>query len=227
MNQYDKIKKRDIEISPEAINQTGDISMKYCTVEDCKNKHLAKGYCGKHYDRLRHGLPLLASTIYDKRPAIIEGAIAKIPLGLNAKDGYAIVDKEYAYLDKYQWCINSDGYAHNSHGLLHHIIVGVMAKGREVDHKNNDKLDNRNSNLRIVTHQQNKMNQPLSSNVHGYKGVYKFKSRWYSRIKIDGKSIPLGGHSTLEQAAAAYNKAAIKHFGEYAFLNKISEGVTQ
>lgn len=95
--------------------------MRHCTVNECGNKHMAKGYCGKHYDRLRHGLSLLAPTRYDKRPAIIEGNMAKIPLGINAKNGYAIVDKEFAWLDKHNWCLNSDGYA-----FLNKISEGVI-----------------------------------------------------------------------------------------------------
>ena len=37
-----------------------------CSVEDCTGKHLAHGYCQKHYTRWqRHGDPLL--TLYKQR----------------------------------------------------------------------------------------------------------------------------------------------------------------
>ena len=94
----------------------------------------------------------------------------------------------------------------------------------EVDHINHDRHDNRLENLRLVTRQQNVFNRRLNkNNTSGYKGVYRVKNskRWYAHIMLDYKFISLGGYVTKEDAALAYNLAAKKYFGEYAYLNPI------
>lgn len=45
--------------------------------------------------------------------------------------------------------------------------------------------------------------------------------RWKAYIKINKKQIHLGYFSTPEEAAVAYNNAAIKYFGEFANQNKL------
>lgn len=199
--------------------------MTNCTVKDCNNKHKAKGYCVKHYHRSKRGYDMNVKTKYDPRPAIIDGGIAKIPLGVGAKNDYAIVDKEFAWLEKYKWVICVAGYSFNSKiGLLHHQIIGKPEKGYEVDHKNRDRLDNRLCNLRIITHHQNCMNMSKpSNNTSGYKGVSwnKNRNKWVSYINFNNKRITLGYYDTPEQAALKYNDAAINYFGEYANLNNI------
>jgi group I intron endonuclease len=57
-----------------------------------------------------------------------------------------------------------------------------------------------------------------------YVGVYwhKRNKRWESAIKFQGKKIYLGGFIVEEDAATAYNNAALKYFGENAKLNIIN-----
>ncbi len=58
-----------------------------------------------------------------------------------------------------------------------------------------------------------------------YKGVTKVSGspKWAARIMVDYKQIHLGMFDTEEQAAQAYNDAAIESFGEYAHLNILEE----
>ena len=204
-----------------------------CKIDECNGlgsldnngkRYLKKGYCEKHYRRLQRGYDIEVITVYDKRHAIIEDNIAKIPLGINAKNGYAIVDKEFSYLDKYYWYC-SNGYAiNNKLERMHHKIIGKPKIGFEVDHKNRDRLDNRLCNLRFVTSQQNSMNVSTHrDNVAGYKGVFKNHYKWSARIKVNSKQIRLGEYATTKEAALAYNKAAIEYFGEYSCLNNINQ----
>lgn len=87
-----------------------------------------------------------------------------------------------------------------------------------VDHKNNDKLDNRKSNLRICTYHQNNLNR-IPRGKSGYKGVSKQSNRWIAKIVIDRKIQTIGRYSSPELAAKAYDKRAKEVHGEYAYLN--------
>ena len=87
-----------------------------------------------------------------------------------------------------------------------------------------DAFDYRRSNLAIGSHQQrvwSRAKKKPKSSI--YKGV-SFLSRvkqWRAAIQADGKSINLGNFLNEKEAARAYNKAAKKHFGKFAFMNKV------
>lgn len=94
-------------------------------------------------------------------------------------------------------------------------------KGKEVDHKDGNGLDNQKSNLRLCTHKQNTRNSISIKGTSIYKGVFWCKDRlkWRAGIKNNYKTINLGYYESEVNAAFAYDKAAIKYFGEYARLN--------
>lgn len=181
-------------------------------------------YCSKHYQQVRrHGKIIISSR--DRRPVIIEGNTARIPLGVNAKDGYAIVDKKYAYLAKDNWRITHYGYAIRSKDkkLLHRLIVNT-SKGRVIDHINGNTLDNRLTNLRECTQSDNAKNQKLNiRNKTGYKGVYfdKRYKKYIASVNSNYKKIHAGVYLTAEEAAKAYNKLALELHGEFARLNDV------
>src|SRR5688572_401051 len=104
----------------------------------------------------------MESLMNNKRLAILEDNIARIPLGENAKDGYAIVDKELATIDAYKWSINGSGYPTSRKNgqkiFMHHFIMGKPVDGEEVDHINHIRTDNRKSNLRHVSVSANRHN---------------------------------------------------------------------
>lgn len=103
---------------------------------------------------------------------------------------------------------------------LHRLILNLGSNDKaQVDHINHNGLDNRRVNLRLATVGQNRRNARANSGKQ-YKGVFfqgggRLKRPWIARLK--GKSF--GYHATAEDAARAYDRAATKHYGRFAFLN--------
>lgn len=102
---------------------------------------------------------------------------------------------------------------------MHRQIMGA-ARGQMVDHVNADGLDNRRANLRLCTASQNGANRPAKSKS-GYRGVYFFPrlNRWGAHLCLHRKTIHLGYFHEIEDAARAYDTAALAQFGEFARLN--------
>ncbi len=95
--------------------------------------------------------------------------------------------------------------------------------GLMVDHIDGDGLNNQRSNLRICTNAENSKNRIQSrTSKRRFKGVRNTRgSKFNARIKVDFKEIHLGHFDTEEEAALAYNAAAIKYFGAFAKLNVV------
>lgn len=105
--------------------------------------------------------------------------------------------------------------------LLHRLIMNAP-DDCEVDHIDGDPLNNRTSNLRLVSRQQNMFNQrKRKGTVSRFKGVSwcKRSERWLAQIMVNKRNKFLGYFSVEEEAAAAYDSAAREFFGEFARPN--------
>lgn len=139
------------------------------------------------------------------------------------KTGETIIDKDIYYeLTKYTWRLSNFGYVvGNVHGNLHRHILNYSGED-VVDHINNDKLDNRKCNLRIVTQQQNNMNKSAQKNGSSkYIGVrfHKKSNKWEANIYVNNKHTYLGIFETEIEAAKARDIATKEYFREYGKLN--------
>lgn len=150
---------------------------------------------------------------------------------------FALVDDEdFEKINQHQWWYSRHGYAMRTihfgprsrpqkrNVSMHRELLGLTHRSVLVDHVDGNKLDNTRANLRLSTKSTNGCNRgPTRKNKSGYKGVYKHPqcNRWQSTIRVKGKTRYLGLFKKPQEAALAYNKAALQHFGEYALLNDV------
>lgn len=154
------------------------------------------------------------------------------------KGRVAIVDEcDFAALNGFSWCAAGKAdrlYAQTSYQgdggkiikVAMHRLIAMAPKGMVVDHINGNTLDNRSCNLRVVTQQENTWNR-RARGMSGLNGVKKIRDRWIAQIAPNGVEISLGTYQTKEEAAAAYDIAASRVYGQFARLNGASHhGIT-
>ncbi len=146
----------------------------------------------------------------------------------------AIVDdRDYERAASYKWCAWSDGK--RWHAIrktkrgdseqtvyLHRFILGVDNK-QFVSFRDGNGLNCTRNNLRRATLADSRHNRGIQkNNTSGFKGVswYPSREQWRAKIGIRGKIVHLGYFDDIEKAAEAYNQAAIKYHGEFAYQNQ-------
>lgn len=102
-------------------------------------------------------------------------------------------------------CTRLDDEVVRLHDCIMALRYGEKPDENYVDHINQDKSDNRITNLRFVTPSVSATNMPLrSDNTSGAKGVSKTKAGKYrAYITVNHKQKSLGQYDTLEEAAEA------------------------
>lgn len=111
----------------------------------------------------------------------------------------------------YAWSRRDDGRP-----VLMHRLIMDPPDDMDVDHINGNGLDNRRSNLRVCTRSQNLGNRRISDQ-HAFKGICRETrcNRWFA---VCAKK-RLGNFATAEEAARAYDRAALARWGEFARTN--------
>lgn len=193
--------------------------MKICKVEGCENKHIARGYCNKHYIQRKRHNKIFKRTRFDKNEIILKNDYAEVVLYDNKRKEIArtLIDLEdVEKIKSYKWHLNDSGYTTcNVKGKnirLHRLIMKV-SDDKEIDHIYHDLLDNRKSQLRICTNSQNSMNRK----VKGYSWE-KGRQKWQTYIEINGKRIFLGYFKIKSEAKEARKQAEIKYYKEFRYI---------
>jgi hypothetical protein len=105
-----------------------------------------------------------------------------------------------------------------AHRLAWLIMTGEMPPD-DIDHIDGNPGNNAWTNLRLASKRENNRNvKARASNKLGVKGVRRrYKDRFVADICVNGRTIYLGSFATIEEASAAYQKAAREHFGDFAW----------
>lgn len=141
---------------------------------------------------------------------------------------------DYEKYKHYKWHMDKLGYVKRAYWedgkpkttSLHRDVMN-NPKGMDVDHIDQNRLNNRKSNLRIATRSQNMANVRKIKKEKArslYKGVSyldrkTLTNKWTAYIKKDYVMYNLGYFLTEEEAAIAYDCAAIQLFDEFASFN--------
>jgi len=165
-----------------------------------------------------------------RRPIRIDGDVCYVPL---TKGYEAILDASDAHIvDGFNWQVNIMKakkhpliYAQRQVGrrtIMMHRSIMAPESDLFVDHRDGNGLNNRRSNLRLVTQSQNLCNQRLSStNTSGFKGVFwsEYVGKRYVQIELNGKKKCLGHYADIQDTAAAYAKASKDLHGEFGRIS--------
>lgn len=120
---------------------------------------------------------------------------------------------------------NKDGYIrigynrkyYQAHRLAWWFITGLYPPNNlQIDHKDGNKLNNRATNLRLVTPLENQRNKKAHRNGKTncvYKIAYKHTTSWRARGKLNKKDIHLGNFKTKKEAVEAVKKFDKEHWG--------------
>lgn len=104
---------------------------------------------------------------------------------------YTLVSEEdYLELNKLKWNLDKDGYAKSGKIRIHryimiNILKNIIPEKHVVDHIDNNKLNNRRNNLRILSASENSRNKKKKENCTSeYNGVCFNNEKWQVSIRI-------------------------------------------
>lgn len=134
----------------------------------------------------------------------------------NGKE-FFIDAEDLSKVEQHCWHITSKGYVKTTIGgsngdkiFLHRWLIKTP-EGKEVDHINRVKHDNRKSNLRVCNNVQNSWN----TSAKGY-SFDKSKGKWKAYITVNKKRIYLGSYKEEKDAKIARRNAEKRYFKEFA-----------
>jgi hypothetical protein len=165
---------------------------------------------------------------------IPDGAI-RVPL---TRGAFALIDAADAdAVLGYSWHLHSSGYAARPRRVadgpgspaiyMHRSILNAPPRMPVRRRPGASRLDNRRATLRLATPSQSRAGYGLRrDNASGYRGVTWAKKRgcWQAQVQVTGKRHFLGYFTVKEDAARAYDDAAVEAFGEFAQRNLPPQG---
>lgn len=169
-------------------------NLKICTIKENNQNKRVKNSVKHIFIREKDG-----SYSYDPGPLLVD------------KDDFDLINNIYIVIKK--------SYK-RFRGSLSRLLINVRT-GMIVDHIDGNVLNNKKSNLRECTIQQNCYNISAKKGTSNYKGVYfdNKANKWASSISINKKTIYLGVFKDEKMAAKMYDVCANYLYKEFARLN--------
>lgn len=140
----------------------------------------------------------------------------------NTNEAFYFDKEDYDKIKDFTWRKTVNGYieSRNKYRFITlHSLIMPHDNEHVIDHINHNRLDNRKSNLRICTQQENIFNTMRTPGKNSnHIGVTQApSSKWVARIKKDNKGIYLGSYEKYEDAVKAREEAEIKYFKEFRY----------
>lgn len=140
-------------------------------------------------------------------------------------------DADYPAVSRFKWCAIKSRYCFYAsrsvwkNGKKRNVLLHrfLLPDAPRVDHRDGDGLNNTRQNIRAATPSENQQafQTKRGGTASKYRGVSWDHSRgkWQVQIKKGGKLFRVGRFDSEIEAASAYDRAAIKLFGGFAFPN--------
>lgn len=196
----------------------------------CKKTQPRTEYAPKEWNGRPNGLDLICRTCraeMAQTPIDNGDGTFWIPFGRGKR---ARVDAaDVALVSEFRWYSTNSGYAMatraNGHRVgMHRVVLRLRDDDKRVgDHINRDKLDNRRSNLRAVSFEENnrRIEHVRPEWTSQFRGVHwdKRKKKWRVMIRAEGGHKFIGNFRDEVEAARAYDAASHKYHGAFGVRN--------
>lgn len=110
------------------------------------------------------------------------------------------------------------GRRYLAHRIIWEMHNGEIPEKIQIDHIDGNKSNNKLSNLRLATPQQNQRNRgAYANNTSGFKGVCwdKGNSKWRASYRLNHKTIYIGTYDTAEEASETYIRVTKEIHGDF------------
>jgi hypothetical protein len=159
------------------------------------------------------------------RPQQASEDAASIPLkrGNGVVVAYTLIDAaDLAWASQWEWRLDSHGYAnrcqridgHRTTIRLHRELLGLeRGDPREGDHIDRNPLNNRRTNLRVLSKAGNRQNRSSDKNASSrFRGVcwHRTNRKWAASVRHDGRLVHLGYFSDEVLAGEAARQGRLK-----------------
>lgn len=137
--------------------------------------------------------------------------------------------EDYDLIKNYRWSKKERGYIYtkqeNKYIRMHRLVMNCP-DDMDIDHINHNTMDNRKSNLRIVTKSQNHMNKTIyKNNTSGVKGISwdSRKNKWLVELQKENTKIKIGRYDDFNEAVEARLEAEYKYHTGYRYNPEAEE----